>query len=865
MVGSVAPPYTAFTIEKDTVAGDRCNFTRGHGRVTELQRWRSHNRSSMPKVEMSEGEMPLSVRTDAAAAFQEAILQHRMGQLQHANRLCEEVLHADPCHAAAWHMRGLIALNGPHPERGVEWIEHSLELDANQPSAHVNLGNYLLAQNLPESALGRFERALQLRPDYALALYNHGNALSAMGRFAEGLLSYDRALQLQGHWTIQNNRGLALRKLKRLAEAAAAFEAAVQLDAQAVDAWSNLGATYLELQRPRDALECLQGACRRAENSPDCWCGLGNVWLALKQPVAAFDAYSKALRLRPDHADALCGRCAAALTLQRPAAALADAEAALGLGQPSATLLNNLGNVLAQLDRGSEALLRYEEVLRLDPASTDALYNQAALLRRLARPADAAQICAQLLRIAPQHRYALGLHFQLCMDLCEWRDYEAMVTRLMDPAGEHRDIVNPMTLLLLDSPQLQLRGVELFAAEQCLAIGARSLPAFADPSGLTAPRESERGKIRIAYLSADFREHPVAQLLVGVLEQHDRSRFEVLGVAFTPAERSSFGRRIRSAFDVVLDVQDRSDDAVAALLRERKVDIAVDLMGFTQDQRIGIFTHRPAPIQVAFLGFAGTTGLPCLDYLIADRVSLPDSLQDFFSEQIARLPQCLLPHDDRRAIGPAPPRSILGLPESGMVFCAFTNSCKINPPIFNVWMRVLRECPGSVLWLREASAQTMANLAREAQRRGVSPARLIFAARMHAMSDHLARLSCADMFLDTSPYNAHSTACDALWAGVPVITCKGRTLASRIAASALNEVGLAELAAETPGQYQEIILRLARQPETLREIRARLNRARLDAPLFQTAAYTRHLERAFETMQQRAQRGAAAAGFCIDS
>jgi predicted O-linked N-acetylglucosamine transferase (SPINDLY family) len=761
-------------------------------------------------------------------------------------------------------MRGLIALNGAHPETGIEWIEHSLELDANQPAAHANLGNYLLSQGLPEAALRRFERAMQLRPDYPLALYNQGNALCALGRFAEGLESYERALRLQGHWTMHNNRGLALRKLNRLAEAAAAFEAAVALDAQAVDARINLGATYLELQRPGDALECLQGACRQAPGSPDCWCGLGNALMALKQPVEAFDAYSNALRLRADHAGALCGRCAAALALQRPAAALADADAALGAGQASATLLNNLGNALAQLDRAAEALLRYEEALRLDPASTDALYNQAALLRKLARPADAAETCARLLSIAPQHQHVLGLHFQLCMDLCEWREYQAMATRLMDSAGEHRDVVNPMTLLLLDSPQAQRRGVERFAAEQCLAVSAQSPPAFANSTHVSARRESGPRKIRIAYLSADFREHPVAQLLVGVLEQHDRARFEVLGFSFSAAEPGSFGRRVRNAFDFVFDVQDQPDEEVAARLRERQIDIAIDLMGFTQGQRIGIFAHRAAPIQVAYLGFAGTTGVHCLDYLIADRVSLPDSLQEFFSEQIVRLPQCLLPNDDQRAAGPTPPRSLLGLPESGIVFCAFTNSCKINPPIFDVWMNVLRECPGSVLWLREASVHATANLAREARQRGVSPARLIFAPRMDEMADHLARLSCADVFLDTSPYNAHSTACDALWAGVPMVTCKGRTLASRIAASALHEVGLANLAAETLGEYQQIILRLARQPRELREIRAHLQSARLESPLFQTARYTRHLERAFETMQQRARCGTAAAGFSID-
>jgi len=286
-------------------------------------------------------------------------------------------------------------------------------------------------------------------------------------------------------------------------------------------------------------------------------------------------------------------------------------------------------------------------------------------------------------------------------------------------------------------------------------------------------------------------------------------------------------------------------------------------MGYTQGLRLGIFAHRAAPVQATYLGYAGTLGAPYMDYLIADAVAIPAGEEHFYSESVVRLPHCYLPNDDQRPIAAPPTRAAAGLPARGAVLCAFTNAYKINPPVFAVWMRLLRETPGSVLWLRGMGEAARTNLEREAERHGVGRERLVFAPHVAGMAEHLGRQSLADLYLDTQPYNAHSTACDALWAGVPVLTCAGRSLAARVAASALTAVGLPELITHTLGEYEAKALELLREPQKLQELRDKLARERRGAPLFDTARFTRHLESAYLTMHERAARGAPPLGFSV--
>jgi predicted O-linked N-acetylglucosamine transferase (SPINDLY family) len=378
------------------------------------------------------------------------------------------------------------------------------------------------------------------------------------------------------------------------------------------------------------------------------------------------------------------------------------------------------------------------------------------------------------------------------------------------------------------------------------------------PAGFEAERPRmaySHEKIRIAYLSADFREHPVATLLAGVLEHHDRRRFEIYGISFAVAQDTPMGRRIHGAFDRFVDVSRLGDAAVAAHLQELEIDIAVDLMGFSAHGRPQIFARRPAPAQVGYLGYPGSLGTAFMDYVIADATVIPSGDSGNYAESVVHLPHSYLPSDDRRTIAlSSPTRAACGLPDEGFVFCCFNSHYKISPVVFDVWMQLLCSIPTSVLWLAQGSTEVMSNLRREAAARDVDGARLVFAPRISSPEDHLARYRVADLFLDTLPFNAHATASDALWAGLPLLTCRGGTFAGRVAASLLTAIGAPELIAGDLHEYRATALKLSADPALLAELRARLARGRHESPLFDTARYSAHLEAAFITIWQRTQR-----------
>ena len=360
----------------------------------------------------------------------------------------------------------------------------------------------------------------------------------------------------------------------------------------------------------------------------------------------------------------------------------------------------------------------------------------------------------------------------------------------------------------------------------------------------------------MAYLSADFHDHPVAYLTAGLFEHHDRSRFEITALSFGPDQASPTRDRIKGAVEHFIDVRSQSDQDIAELIRRLEIDIVIDLMGLTRHSRVGVLARRSAPIQVNYLGYSGTTGANYIDYILADATVIPEEHCAFYTEQVVWLPDCYLVNDDRRAICErTPSRGECGLPEDGFVFCCFNNPGKLAPATFQVWMRLLNATPDSVLWLSKADPTVQANLRREAERCGVSAQRLIFAPRMPDVADHLARQRQADLFLDTLPYNAHTTACDALWAGVPVVTCLGTTFVGRVAASLLKAVGLDELITHSLQDYEALALKLAHDPAYLASLRDKLARNRDTFPLFDTERSTRQIEAAYTTMWQCYQRG----------
>jgi len=363
-------------------------------------------------------------------------------------------------------------------------------------------------------------------------------------------------------------------------------------------------------------------------------------------------------------------------------------------------------------------------------------------------------------------------------------------------------------------------------------------------------------KIRIGYFSADFYSHPVAYLTAELFELHDRSRFEVLGFSYGKSSQDSVRLRLEQGFDRFIDVRQQSDQQIAELARTLEVDIAIDLCGHTQDTRSGLFAQSLAPVQAHYLGYAGTLGADFIDYLIADPIVIAEDHLDDYAERIVFLPDSFMVSDRQRYIDPHRfTRTEAGLPESGFVFCAFNNPNKITPEVYDVWMRILREIENSVLWLSVRNQWSMPNLRKEAEQRGVSGDRIIFTPFLAESGLHLARHRLADLFLDTFYYGAHTTANDALWAGLPVLTYMGDTFASRVGASLLSAIGLPELITYTQEEYQALAIALARDPERLQRIKNKLAVNRDTAPLFDTPRFTRHLEAAYIQMWQRQQAG----------
>jgi len=451
---------------------------------------------------------------------------------------------------------------------------------------------------------------------------------------------------------------------------------------------------------------------------------------------------------------------------------------------------------------------------------------------------------ASALRIDPECDWLSGMYLHVKMQLCDWSNLETRISDLAVRIQQGRKTAPPFPILgLIDSLSLQRQAAATWAREKLLA--SRALP----PLGKRRRQE----RIRVGYYSADLHEHATAYLMAELFEKHDRSRFELLAFSLGPDRRDDMRKRLAGSFAQFLELRAKSDAEIAQISRELAIDIAVDLKGFTQDSRPGIFSCKAAPIQVNYLGYPGTMGAPYIDYLIADQTLIPQESRRQYSENIVYLPHSYQVNDRKRQIADRVfARAELGLPSTGFVFCCFNNNYKITPDTFDGWMRTLKQVEGSVLWLLEVNKTAINNLRREAQARGVNPGRLVFAQRM-PLPEHLARHRAADLFIDTLPCNAHTTASDALWAGLPVLTRTGESFAARVAASLLNAIGLPELVTTTQEQYEATAIELASNPSRLAELKDRLHRNRSTMPLFDTEQFAKHLENAYTQMYERYQ------------
>jgi protein O-GlcNAc transferase len=720
------------------------------------------------------------------------------------------------------------------------------------------LGTIELSDGRVNDAWNRWEKALSLNPEHLLLLNKMGSLARKLGKENEAELFFQKAIaidrsQPEAHFNLGNcfsSRGHWLPAIQ-------SFTNAIECQPEFVQAYNNLAIALQNFGRPDEAVKVLETAIARTPNEPRLHVNKARALQAMSLLKAAIAYLNQTLESLGANFEILTVLADLETADNDFLAADLHYKQALQIHPESEVVHNNYGNLLQSIGRLDDAMSHYKEAVKLSPHFYQALQNLCNILNARKDYAQSLVYLEQVRAIKPDSLYSAGMQMNARLHTCTWKDWDATLKEVEEGVSQGLRVVNPFPpLAFFTRIDLLTRSAALWSLNEC---GEKNiLPKFIRKS-----REAGQ-KIRVGYFSADFYTHATAILMAGVLEAHSRERFEWIGFSFGPAQDDELSKRVRSAFDQFIEVRNYSDRVVAQLSREIGIDIAVDLKGYTQDARTNIFAERAAPIQVNYLGFPGSMGATYIDYIIADKVIIPDELKQHYSEAVVRMPYCYQTNDNKRPIAPnVPSRHSQGLPEHGRVLCSFNNNYKITPQVFDVWMRVLNRFPDCVLWLLQDNPAAVENLKLEAKRRGIDPERLIFAPRMRN-DEHLARHRLADLFMDTFPCNAHTTASDALWAGLPMITCAGETFASRVAASLLTTIGLADCVTYDLINYEKHIVSLLEQPQKLHALQARVDQGRTQSPLFDTQASARQLEAAYCEMMHRYEIDLPPAGFDIN-
>jgi len=743
-------------------------------------------------------------------AMQHAAAAYNNGEWAKAEHLTRLILNAQADHFDALNLLGIMAAQTRRPEEAADLFRRAVAARPTDAAAHSNYGNSLNDLKRFEDALDSYSRALEIKPDFAEAYFNRGNALRELKRFEEALDSYSRALKIKPNDVeVYSNLGLILLDLKRFEEALDIFARALKIKPDFAEVYNNRGLALRELKRFEEALDSFACALRIKPDFAEVYSNRGNTLRELNRFEEALDSFARALKIRPDFAEAY----------------------------------NNRGLILLDLKRFEEALDSFAGALKIRPDFAEVYNNRGLALQELKRFEEALDSYAHALMVSPDCDWAYGNWLHMKMLLCDWSNFDSQIADLAAKIQQAKKTTPPFPVLaLIDCLSLQRQAAETWVREKCPP--SRLLPAIA--------KRARRERIRVGYFSGDYRNHPVSFLTAEMLERHDRSRFEVIAFSFGPDTQDKMRRRMERAFDRFIDVRGKSDLDIVQMARSMELDIAVDLGGFTEGCRPNLFALRAAPLQVSYLGYLATLGAAYMDYLIANTTIIPPEHQWHYAEKIIYL-RTYQANDSKRVISDKRfSREELGLPRTGFVFCCFNASYKIVPEIFDCWMRILRQVEDSVLFLLADNVTAQRNLMKEAVKKGVAADRLVFGQRL-PVPEYLARYRTADLYLDTLPYNAGTTASDALWAGLPVLTRMGESFAARVAASLLNDIGLPELVTSTQEQYEATAIELASNPGRLAEIKDRLRRNRLEMPLFDTEGFTRHLENAYTQIYERYQ------------
>ena len=748
-------------------------------------------------------------------SLQNALALHQQGQLAQAESSYLQLIQASPQNHRAMLLLGALYVQAGIYEHAQTWLGRSLALSPDHPQGHCNMGAALEGLGRLDEALASLDRAIVLKLDYPLAWFNRGNVLHKLKRFDLAAQSFERACQYQSdHLKAHMNRGLALQELGQLEEALACQDRALALDPNYAEAWSNRDNVLLALRRNKEALASYQHAIDIKPDYARAHNNMGSALNALKQPTKALEQIKIALAIDPKLVEAYC----------------------------------SLGATYKLLNRQAEALQSLQTALALDPDDADVHFNLLSLHEENKQFELAVFHVNKLRALAytdPQKDIA-GPHMFIRMRTCDWPELPGSIYEVRRRVLEDRLPTELLPLLAVTDDLAYLKQAAVQYTRQRYAVDDAAMPAL--PQASATPTTS--GRTVVGYFSSDFNHHAVSILTAELFELHDRSAFEVHAFSLNPAPRDATANRIAAAVDHYWECAELDDDALHALARQHQLDIAIDLNGATSGCRMSLFAKRLAPVQVSYLGFPGSLGTPYHDYIVADDYLIPESLAHGYTEQVMRLPSFQANDRRRHVSATMPSRAELGLPEGAFVYCCFNNTYKLTPSQFDAWMHILQQVEGSVLWLLGDTPSTQQNLQNRAKATGVDPERLVFASRV-SYGDYMARYPCADLFLDTFPFNAGTTASDALWMGLPLLTYSGQSFASRMAGSLLHAVGLPELVAPDIDGYTALAVMLGKDRQRLRELRDRLQSNRDSCTLFDTPKLVRALEDQYRKAIQR--------------
>ena len=735
-----------------------------------------------------------------------------IGDLVASVKMFENAVKIQPDYFEAYKNLGITLENLNRNKASIDNLLIAISINPSYFDANYHLANVYQKLSQHENAVEFYEKAISINPNVAEAHFNLGNALKDLGHLDRAIQTYKKVISMKPNLAeTHNNLGVIYKEIGNIELAVSSYKNAIKIKPDFIEAHNNLGILYKESFQFLKAKDSFKKVIELKPDYAEAHNNLGLVYMNLGQFVDAHNCYKNALKFKPDYA----------------------------------LSYNNLGTVLGVLGKTKAAVESYEKAIALNPDYADAYNNLGNVLRNRRKRVEALSCFEKAYSLQPNTAYLFGALLNTKMHLCIWEDFDSNILKLSKKINKNQKAIGPFALkALIDDLSIQKKAAEIFVEDQFQSN-------FLEYESKIHQKHS---KIRIGYFSADFRSHPVTTLTAQLYETHDRSRFEIHAFSYTKDTKDKMNLRIRDGVDHYHDVLSMSNDDLVNLSRSLEIDIAIDLGGHTANSRTKVFAMSLAPIQISYIGFLGTMGAQYYDYLIADLVTIPHENQQYYSEKIAYLPTYQVNDSTWSQPEIFLAREDIGLPKTGFVFCCFNSVYKITPTTFDSWMRILNNVEDSVLLLSIDIELARDNLIQEAILRGVDPSRLIFAKRFER-DQYLARYRLVDLFLDTLPYNAATTASDALRMELPVLTCRGNSFASRMAASVISAINLPELITATPKEYESVAIELATNPDKFKLIKSKLKENIKTTPLYDTVKFTASLESVYEVMYQRYHNG----------